>query len=209
MSHLRDSKWNQRGHDNGRSSFDFFRLVSTLREDHCHCYQSGSIKICIYFCYHYLLLSLLSLFVLSLFPPSERTTATAINQVQLRFLKNHNIGISGFHHYVYFCCCCLTVIVGLCRCCSRCFRLQRKNGHSDHSGSSEIRYPLGGGIERNHWRKKSEWKRVKSNSSCGNATTRHTRLQNDTRRQQRTFRNSHFLTFLVSIKREPGQIATD
>ena len=94
-------------------------------------------------------------------------------------------------------------------CFCRCFRLQRKNGHSDHSGSSEIRYPLGGGIERNHWQKKNEWKRVKSNSSCGNATTRHTRLQNDTRRQQRTFRNSHFLTFLVSIKREPGQIATD
>ena len=103
------------------------------------------------------------------FPPSERTTATAINQVQLRFaiLKNHNIGISGFHHYRYasFCCCCLTVIVGLCLCCRccccfcSCFRLQRKNGHSDHSVSSEIRYPLGGGIERNHWRKKSEWRK--------------------------------------------------
>ena len=174
-----------------------------------------------------MLLLLLSLFVflllfllLSLFPPSERTTATGINQVQLRFAilkKNQNWGISGSHHYQYvsFCCCCLTVIVGLCLCCRccccfcRCFRLQRKNGHSDYSGSSEMRYHLGGGIKRNHWRKKSEWKRVKSNSSCGNATTRHTRLQNDTRRQQRTFRNSHFLTFLVSIKREPGQIATD
>ena len=59
-----------------------------------------------------------------------------------------------------FCCCCLTVIVGLFRCCCcRCFRLQRKNGHSDHSGSSEIRYPLVGEIERNHWRKKSEWRK--------------------------------------------------
>ena len=158
------------------------------------------------------------LLFLSLFPPPEKTTATAIKQVQLRFaiLKNHNIGISGFHHYRYasFCCCCLTVIVGLCLCCRccccfcRCFRLQRKNGHSNHSGSSEMRYPLGekkgiiGG-------RKASGERVKSNSSCGNSTTRHTRLQNDTRKQQRTFRNSHFLTFLVSIKREPGQIATD